>query len=202
MVAKFDIYSWKDILRVAGTIAATSPKERVMTKYMDFHFPFPGNSATVYGCNIYQASKLTVPCETRDIPDDYHLLVLPQKVPPHTRSVEIHINAGKKSYSLMYIDSENDIIDACDCEMIDGDPVDYESLFKKALDNFERESTDSSGKYYIVANPRYLMNALEGMKQCDSVILNFGNQVQPFTIRPWGDNDENITALVLPVRCV
>ena len=45
-----------------------------------------------------------------------------------------------------------------------------------------------------------MMNALVAFQNCeDGVIINFGNAVQPFMIRP-RDDEQNITAYVFPIR--
>ena len=51
----------------------------------------------------------------------------------------------------------------------------------------------------IAVNPQYLLAALAGMKDCDSVIFNFASPNNSFTIRPY-EGEQNITALVFPVR--
>ena len=63
-----------------------------------------------------------------------------------------------------------------------------------------KTSQDGSGKYFIAVNPKYLISALEGMKSCKRVILNFAERNQAFTIRPFNDGSIDTTALVLPVR--
>ena len=199
MVAKFDVVHWRDVIRACNAVIATNDKDRILTKYMDFVFDLYDRSAVVYGSNGCMITRVTVPCEIKDIPKDYHLLIPPLKIPAHTKSIEIHIDEEKKEYTIIFIDSEDEIIDTFISDFVDGQPLDYESFYKKAQDNFESHSKDGTGKYFIAVNPKYLLAALEGLKSCDSVIMNFGSVVQPFTIRPY-DGDIDATALVYPIR--
>lgn len=199
MVAKFKVADWRDILRVCGTIAASNPKDRIVTQYLDFHFNGP--ECCVYGSNGAQISRIVVPCVNQDIPPEYRLLVPPMKIPARTRSVEIHIDDGIKEYEVICLDSEDDVIDAVRSSFCACDLPDYGSFFDKVWKDIDVYN-NGEGKYFIAVNPKYLMNALEGLKSCDHVILNFANRHQPFMIRPYGDEYIDVTAMVCPVRLV
>lgn len=196
-LVKFDIYAWRDIHRVCGTVTASCAIDRIICKYMDLHFT--PVECTAYGSNGAQISKVIVRCEAKDIPFNYHLLIPPMRTPAHTRSVEIHIDDEEKEYTVIFIDAEDEIIYSQSFPFFDGEPLDYESFYKKTQDKFDSYSRDGQGKYFIAFNPKYLIAALEGMKNCEHVYLHFGSQVDPCMIR--SDGEELVaTALVYPVR--
>lgn len=200
MVTKLSVYAWKDIMRVCGPITNTTPKDKISCRYIDLWIG--KYELTAYGSNAIQISKVNVPCDADAAPyGGYHLLIPPMKTPAGTRYVEIHSNDEEKEYTVMFLDIDKDIISAVTSPMFDGKPLDYEDFYRKAQKNFDDHSRDGAGEYYIVVNPKLLLNALEGFKSSEKVILNFGSRVQPFMIR---DFDQNVdaTALIYPIRVV
>lgn len=198
MVAKFSSQSWRDILRVCGSVSMSCPNENDVCRYLDLCFI--GTNCIAFGSNTYQVSRVSVPCEITDIPFDYHLLVLPEKVPPRSRFIELHIDEKKQEYTIVYIDGEDEEIDASIVPFFAGGRIDYEDIFSKAQEQIW-EYNHGFGKYHIAVNPKLLMAALDGMKSCDSVIFNFAGINQPFTVRPFDDDDGLAAkALIFPVK--
>lgn len=194
--AKFNVYSWRDIMRICGGVASTSSKDKIICQYIDLCFKTV--ECVAYGSNAYQVSRVSVPCEIKDLPDGYHLLIKPMKIPSGTKFVEIHIDQANKKFDIAFIDADDDIRDAAVCEFFDGDPMDYEMFYKRSHESIDKYG-HGEGKYCISVNPRYLITALEGLKSCDHVILNFADRTDAFSIRPWDDSID-AEALVLPVR--
>lgn len=197
MDIKFTVYAWRDIMKICGAITLTCPKEMIICRYIDLRFE--SCECIAYGSNGCQFTRISVPCECRDVPWQYHLLVKPMKIPSGTKFVEIHIDQKNKKFDVAYIDAEDDIRDAVVCDFFDGDPFDYERFWQKTHDTLNQYN-QGSGQYFICVNPKYLINALEGMKSCDRVIMNFGSCVDGFTIRPYDDDQPNIEAVIYPVR--
>ena len=76
-----------------------------------------------------------------------------------------------------------------------GEMPDFDNKFiQPAIDNMARQ------QYRIGVNPKYLINALSGMKEQETVILEFGTDVQPFLIHPYKKEDLDALSIVLPVR--
>lgn len=197
MVTKFAVADWRSIMRVCGSIAATCPPDRITCRYILLRFE--SGECVAYGSNASQITRLSVPCTTAFVPIGYELMILPMKVPARTKFVELDIDPDKKCFTISYIDEDNDIIDATPCEFFDGEHLDYEYFYKKATDSIEQYN-HGEGRYVIAFNPKYLINALEGFKSCDHVIVNFANTNDPFMIRPYGDEKVHATAIVYPVR--
>lgn len=194
MVVKFNVRDWREIIKTCGAVTATCPSEREVCRYIDLLFM--GNECVAYGSNCSQVTKTCVPCVNVDIPWMYHLLVLPEKIPPRTHCVELFVDPKAKEYMIVYSDTEDDEIDGHTVPFFEGDPPDYDAMFKDAhkhLDSFDF----GYGKYHIMVNPNILMNALEGMKSFDRVVLKFGDMAHPFTISPEWDSSA-IEALVYP----
>lgn len=201
MVIKYDISDWKNLMKICGTVAAFGFRQRPILGYISIYADTVNNVTTCYACNGYQAGKLVIPCRLQDVPHNYRLMILPVKAPSHTRSVEIHIDGDKKSYIVIFIDDEDEIVGSTDdYDFFDGEPLDVEQFYKKAQEAFDKTSQDGSGKYFIAVNPKYLISALEGMKSCEIIIMNFAERNQAFTIRPFNDGSIDAAALVLPVR--
>lgn len=198
----FDAWDWRDIMRVCGA-AISLDEARTMLHYIKIHCE--GNFFKAYATNGYQVSTIEGKCVMKDRFSPVDALILPQKTPAKTRTVELnpYVNKAGESrvsvHNLYFYDKDKNVTGTCDVEIPDGEYLDLEGkIIKPALENIGR-SNHGEGQYMIAVNPKYLIAALEGMKDRDSVILNFGSPVQPFLIRPFKD-DQNITALVYPVR--
>lgn len=202
MVCKMNVYSWKDIMRTCAPCTASEKDARELLKYIDFFFK--DGIVTACGSNAFQISRVEITnAVIKDAPlMGFHLFIPPMKTPPHTKSVEIHVDEDAGKYTVIFLDDdteEADVLEAVEKECVRGEPMDFGSFFKKAQDNFDKTSRDGSGQYHIVVNTKFLLNALEGMKSQPTVIFNFGDPNNPFTIRPFG-GDMDATALVYPVR--
>lgn len=198
MVAKFSIYSWRDIIRICAPMARSPQADRDALQYL--YFWFDHTDCMVYGANSVQVSRIQVPFTSTDVHYGVNLLVEPVKPTSHTQNVELHIDLDKKEYTIIFLDSEDEILDGVTRPFASCEPLNYPLLYERAQQNFDLLSVDGSGRYYICVDPKILLRSLEGFKGCEKVIFNFGGRNQPFTIRPYGDDDLNAMALVNPVR--
>jgi len=196
MEVKFSVYDFKDIMKICGSVTATTEKDKPRCQYIDLYFDPADHSCTACGCNGYQLSTVKVRCEYRDIPFDYHLLIPPMKVVPRTKTVKINID--EDGYSVAFIDEDEDILKAVSSPFTDVEPMDYKALISSMRTHIEKYN-HGEGAYCICVNPRYLITALESLKSCDSVYLNFSDRVHAFTVRP-GDDSVAAEAFILPVR--
>lgn len=193
MIAGFDVWSFKDIQKVCAPALAET-EARPLLAYIDLEFTDDWCSA--YGSNGFQISKVTVPCKlsTKGLLEPVKVLIKPVKVPAKTKRVLLRTGDPETLYFAFYGES-NTLIDETSQPVIKGDPVPFDSIFKTARDKLDDNR-------FIVMNPSYLMAALEGMKNCESVIINYGSQTDAITVRPYmGKNCEiQAEALVFPVR--
>lgn len=195
---KMSIYDWRDMVRVCGTLS-TNKGDRESLRYIDLCINDESKGlCTAYGCNGYQMSRVKFMCEVHDIPWKYHFLIDIFKAPVGSCDVVIEINEDDDEYSVTFLNKTGEKIVAFSQDIVHIEPMNYERFFENAHKNFD-EFNHGEGKYWIAVNPKYLLNALEGLKQFDNVILNFGTNVQPFSIRD-GNGSMKVEALVLPVR--
>lgn len=192
----FNVYDWKDIMKVCGSVAEVY-EERIMLTYIKIDCD--NGRFTAYGSNGFQLSRLCGRCEMDDnCPVSFLLPVM--KTPPKTAKVEImpkvEVLGGKTV--LYFYDKNGNVTTTTDVEIPDGEYIDAANFFKRAEDGINLYN-HGQGSYMVAVNPRYLMNALEGMKGCESVILNFASPVEAFMIRPYKE-DLEASALVYPVR--
>ena len=105
------------------------------------------------------------------------------------------------------------------CKMTEGTPVEILMLPIKApaktnsvsvitepymeVDSkFIEPAIQRQSEYSIGVNPKYMIEVLTAMKDADTVILEFGNSVQPFLVHPFNKEkpDRDFLSLILPVR--
>ena len=199
MVTKFAVADWRSIMRICGSISATCRPEQITCRYILLRFDV--FECVAYGSNGTQITRISVPCTVSEVPAGYQLMVLPMKVPARTKFVELDIDEVSKNYTVSYIDEDNDIIDAQLCNFFDGEPMDYEYYCNKTQDTISQYGY-GEGKYVTFINPKILINALDGFKSCDYVILNFADRFDPFTIRSYDDDRINTLAIVNPARFI
>lgn len=200
-VIKFDVWTWKDIMRVCGN-AISDDDAREMLHYIRIRCE--NNRFTAVGANAYQASTIDGDCDMKEQWPSVEILIRPQKTPPKTKMVELtpFTNApgedGVKVHMLYFYDKDMNVTGSWDEPIIEGKYINIDAVMKAAQHNID-QCNHGEGAYMIAVNPQYLMGALEGMKDCEAVIMNFGSNVQPFIIRPF-KGEQNRTALVFPVR--
>jgi hypothetical protein len=197
---KFDVWAWKDIMRVCGSALPGTDREyprviRIICK--ENHFK-------AYGNNGYMVTVIEGDCAMKDgTPVD--ILIPPQKTPAKTKVVELNpcVNADGESrvsvHVLYFYDADNRVTGSWDVLISDGKYPDLENrVIKPVMEEINRWN-HGIGHYAIGVNPRNLLAALEGMKDRESVILNFASPNQGFLIRPL-DGEQNVMSVVLPVR--
>lgn len=196
MTIKFSGYDWKDIMRVCGAVIEPEKSPREMLKYIRLHCE--NGWCEAVGSNSYQVSRVECICGMDDLwPVDVLLPLI--KAPAGARRVELTPYDKALGHVVVFFDGENNIINRHIVPVPDGEYIDIDMVMKKALDRIDTFN-DGKGQYMIVVNPKLLLNALSGLKECKSVIFNFGSPVDAFTIRPYIEDDLNAMAMVYPIR--
>jgi len=197
----FDIWAWRDIMRVCGE-AVSYDETRIMLQYVQIRCD--NNHFTATGTNGCLVATLEGECvmSEKDLP--FTVLIPPRKAPAKTKAVELHANTQEDKYmithTLYFRDKDGNLIDTCTEDIHFGDYVDIDFIVKMAQKNIN-DINYGEGQYMIAVNPKYLLAALGGMKECSSVIINFASPVQPFLIRPYdNDHEQDRSAWVYPVR--
>ncbi len=197
MIAVFDVWSFKDIQKVCSPVLAET-EERMTLTYMVL--AFTDDLCRAYGSNGYQVSRIEVPCKlsVKGLYTPEKVLLRPVKIPPKTKKVILSTDDPENVYITFY-SADNTMTGDYTQPVLKAEPLEFEDkIIKPALENIDKYN-HGEGAYMIAVNPEYLLNALAGMKDCESVIFNFASPVNSFTIRPY-KGEQNITALVFPVR--
>ena len=194
MIAKFDIYNYRDMYRNCGVLAAAAPEDHSAWRYLDL--TFESSRCVIFGSNGVQLARVVIPCEMHGIPYDYHIMIHPIKPTSHTKSVELHIDEATETYTIIFVDSEDEILDSVTESFYKAPPVGFDRLYKKLEENF---GPKGEGQYSIAVNPKVLLRTLEGLKGYDKVIFNFASIVEPFRVFPETD-DQDIECMVYPMR--
>lgn len=197
MIAVFDVWSFKDIQKVCSPVLAET-EERMALTYMVL--AFTDDLCRAYGSNGYQVSRIEVPCKlsVKGLYTPEKVLLRPVKIPPKTKKVILSTDDPENVYITFY-SADNTMTGDYTQPVLKAEPLEFEDkIIKPALENIDKYN-HGEGAYMIAVNPEYLLNALAGMKDCESVIFNFASPVNSFTIRPY-KGEQNITALVFPVR--
>ena len=161
---------------------------------------FTDDLCRAYGSNGYQVSRIEVPCKlsVKGLYTPEKVLLRPVKIPPKTKKVILSTDDPENVYITFY-SADNTMTGDYTQPVLKAEPLEFEDkIIKPALENIDKYN-HGEGAYMIAVNPEYLLNALAGMKDCESVIFNFASPVNSFTIRPY-KGEQNITALVFPVR--
>lgn len=197
MIAVFDVWSFKDIQKACSPVLAET-EERMTLTYMVL--AFTDGLCRAYGSNGYQVSRIEVPCKlsVKGLYTPEKVLLRPVKIPPKTKKVILSTDDPENVYITFY-SADNTMTGDYTQPVLKAEPLEFEDkIIKPALENIDKYN-HGEGAYMIAVNPEYLLNALAGMKDCESVIFNFASPVNSFTIRPY-KGEQNITALVFPVR--
>lgn len=197
MIAVFDVWSFKDIQKVCSPVLAET-EERMTLTYMVL--AFTDDLCRAYGSNGYQVSRIEVPCKlsVKGLYTPEKVLLRPVKIPPKTKKVILSTDDPENVYITFY-SADNTMTGDYTQPVLKAEPMEFEDkIIKPALENIDKYN-HGEGAYMIAVNPEYLLNALAGMKDCESVIFNFASPVNSFTVRPY-KGEQNITALVFPVR--
>ena len=197
MIAVFDVWNFKDIQKVCSPVLAET-EERMTLTYMVL--AFTDDLCRAYGSNGYQVSRIEVPCKlsVKGLYTPEKVLLRPVKIPPKTKKVILSTDDPENVYITFY-SADNTMTGDYTQPVLKAEPLEFEDkIIKPALENIDKYN-HGEGAYMIAVNPEYLLNALAGMKDCESVIFNFASPVNSFTIRPY-KGEQIITALVFPVR--
>ena len=197
MVVEFDRDSWKKIMKVCSPAVSADndrPALRLVRLAFDPFNPF----CTAVGSNGYMICRAVVPCVyvDGDVPQD-ELFVWPEKTPTGTRSVRLSPDMDG-GLVMSFLGADGKMLDFHPQVQPKDRYFDCDSCIKKTEE--EIGSYDhGAGVYHIAVNPKYLIAALSGMKDHETVIFNFAGRNSAFTIRPF-DGDDDVMALLLPVR--
>ena len=194
MIAKFDVYNYKDMYRNCGVLAATAPEDHPAWRYLDL--TFEADCCTVYASNGVQIARICIPCAMTDIPFDYHIMIHPIKPTSHTKSVELHIDESTETYTVFFVDGEDEILDSITESFCKDAPIGFSKLYERLENNF---GVTGAGEYSFAVDPKVLLRALEGVKGFDKVVFTFASPTSPFRIFP-PNVDQDITCMVYPMR--
>ena len=203
MKITFDCWAFRDLQKACTPALATQitdESKASLTRICLTFYNGGGNNnfCRAFASNGYQVTRIDVPCETSEYPDETEqVLMEPVKIPAKTEKVILDTDHKDKLY-LTFIDKAGKESKADQPKMRPETPIDFAKACKKFSDQINQYNM-GTGEFYIAVNPRYLINALTAMQNAESVIINFGNQVQPFMIRPRDDNQDTM-AFVFPVR--
>ena len=193
MKVTYDIYNYRDMIRVCGALAMTAPSDHPAWQYLDL--TFDDNRCKVYGANGVQIARMMVLCQTEEIPFDYHLMIRPVKPTSHTKTVELYIDPSAGTYTIVFVDAEGEVLDSVTEPLCQLQPVGFDDLYKKLESNLGVEGT---GNYTIAVDPKVLLRVLEAMKPYDKIIFNFASVHQPFRVFPC-DCDQDVEYMVFPM---
>ena len=196
MIIEFNVYDWRDIMRVCGPTLGTDPNKEMLSY---INVKCNNNWFSAYGCSGYQVARVSVRCIMDAKLLDVSFICKPQKIPVGAARVQVLHDGLPNKYTILYRDKKGCSLSAVQIEAPDGEMVDAEKIINSSLKNLDAYNY-GEGKYMICVNPKYLMNALQGLKDCDAVIMNFGSRVQPFLIRPRDNSEKDVIELVLPIR--
>lgn len=200
-VIKFDVWTWRDIMRVCGNVVSKNDARKAL-QYIRIRCE--NNRFTAVGANEFQVSTIEGSCEMKELWPMVEILIQPRKIPVKTKLVElipftnVSSENGVKVHTLCFYDKDMNVTGSWNEPVIMHEYISIDRVIKLARDNIDGYN-HGEGAYTIAVNPRYLIAALEGMTDCNAVILNFGSRVQPFMIRPY-DREQDRTALVFPFR--
>lgn len=190
---EFDIWTYHDMMNVCGTVISVDEARKMLTF---INVQCENNRFAAYGSDGYRVARLRGKCTmTNQAPVSF--LIAPQKAPAHTEHVWFEVKPD--SLTIIFLDKKDRTLEKREQVIPAGETLDLEGkIIQPGLKNLDSYN-NGEGMYMIVVNPRYLLDALQGVKDCKKVILNFGNAVQPFFIRPYRD-DKEVLEMVYPVR--
>lgn len=193
MVIVFDVWSFKDIQKVCSP-ALEEDEAREMLTYMKLEFS--NNWCMAYGANGILVSRINVRCTMTENPLTPAVVYMrPVKIPAKTNKVIMNTD-DPQTLILTFYDKNNEKTGEVEqARPTPGAEIDLGDCVAKAIENIEKNG--GPGKYVIGVNPKNLIAALSGMKDAETVIFNFGTEVQPFTVRPYGKDSEGFEALSL-----
>ena len=202
----FDVWAWKDIMRTCGSVI-NMETPRVMLHFIKISFE-GAECFKAIASNGYQVSTIEGKCHVADYTVPFDVLLMPQKTPPKTKTVELKAYEddpefpGKHIHTITYrgyVDGKETTTGQSTVPVVIGTYADFEKLvIEPALDRIHK-SNHGTGDYMIAVNKHYLINALNGMDSA-IVLFNFSSPVSPFLIRPFGEDVPDAMALVCPVR--
>ena len=193
----FSVYAWRDIMKTCGPMIAIDEEDRrIMLTYINIQCV--DNRFTAYGCDGYHLARIRGKCDMMD-KAPVSFIIKPHSIPARTDKVRVSdIRPG--SLAVAFLDKNARELEERKLTVDVGEVLDYENkVIEPNLKNMDSYN-HGEGQYMFVVNPRYLMDALQGVKTCQKVILNFGSQVQPVFIRPYMDEYSDILEMVWPVR--
>ena len=194
MSIEFSAFDLRDAMAVCGGAIKPSKSmksSRPALKYvlLECHW----NHCIAVGSNGAAIGMLRFDCKMDDERNPVKLHVLPIKIPAAVERVII--DDEKDSLKITLIDKKGNV-DKIRQEKEDVTYFDYEKLERSVVETIP-------GDKWVVVDPKMLLNCLEGLKSCDSVIIQLNKDPhQPFVIEPYSTSklDLNAELIVAPVR--
>ena len=191
MIIQFTVWDWRDIINYTGAAVSLDEKRTTLQR---IRLKCENNKFEAVGCDGFHLSRLRGSCKmTEETPVE--ILMLPIKAPAKTNSVSIVTEAMEGIHLVYFYDKANEIVGFNQIPIITEPYMEVDSKFIEPA--IQRQS-----EYSIGVNPKYMIEVLTAMKDADTVILEFGNQVQPFLVHPFNKEkpDRDFLSLILPVR--
>ena len=197
----FDVEDYRAMHRLCAEVTRETTNPDLL-QYIDLQFSNDNPDEVVaYASNTFQVHRITLPV----IIDQKHWGHLPEHlfIMPGLRLLKgvhtVTLDWDDKEYHLRALTVDGTERSAFDAPMMSAVGMNYQSLERKVIDDISH-CNHGDGQYSIVVNPKYLMEALNGLKTCDMVVLNFGDPNKPFIVRPYANEYFRACAIVYPIR--
>lgn len=197
----FDVEDYRDMHRLCAEVTRATTNPDIL-HYIDLQFSNDNqDEVKAFASNTLQIHRINVPCiidpkHWGHLPE--HLYIFPGLVlPRHVKTVTL--DWDENEYHLRAINAEGHERAAYDGPMISAPGMNYQAIEHKVIEDISAINR-GDGRYSIVVNPKLLMNAMNGMKTCEKVVLNFGDPNKPFIVRPYGNEFLHACAIIYPIR--
>lgn len=194
MSIEFSAFDLRDAMTVCGGAIKPTKRltgERPALKYvlLECHW----NHCIAVGSNGAAIGMLRFDCKMSNERDPVKLHVLPIKIPAAVKTVVIDEEEMSTRITMIYKDGQRETIRQ---DKEDVNYFDYAKLEKSVIETIPDNK-------WVVVDPKLLLNCLNGLKDCESVIIHMNaDPIKPILIKPYGESELDLDAevIVSPVR--
>ena len=205
MRINFSAQDIRDVMNVCGSNVVTSNRsigydieKRPGLRYIQFKCKW--NECVVTGGNGFAVGLMRIPCTADLVAEEIVFYLKPFKVAKWATQIAIDIEPSKTDpgVDVVKIEMRTNVHEGAEVITQENErilPINYEQIEKSVID-------DSPDGKYVILDRRLLIQCLEGLKGCDSVIFNLGSSaIKPLMLRPY-DNDymDGAEVIICPVR--
>ena len=205
MRINFSAQDIRDVMNVCGSNVVTSNKSIGYNvenspglRYIQFMCKW--NECIVTGGNGFAVGLMRIPCTADQVAEEIVFYLKPFKVAKWATQVAVDVEPSKTDPGVDVVKIEMRMNAHENAEVITQEnerifPTHYELIEKNVID-------DSPAGKYVILDRRLLIQCLEGLKGCDSVIFNLGSSaIRPLMLRPYDDDYANgAEVIICPVR--